>query len=136
MSIPLYNHPQSDFGRGIITEIGSSQDVSVYKMLITRRVLMDNAGRSNRRVAEKEWSSGPGSFKDKSLLLAPSSTLFVVQRRPSSKEHGGPQHVVLCVVLRTPSIMLCLSAIWHGVCGRLSMKRLYAWKMPRHGWLL
>ena len=57
MAIPLCNRRQPDFWAWHYDRKGIFTVRSAYRMLITRRVLMENAGRSNSREQEKEWSS-------------------------------------------------------------------------------
>jgi hypothetical protein len=57
MSIPLCNGRQPDFWAWHHDKKEIFTVRSAYRMLITRHVLMENVGRSNRREAEKEWTS-------------------------------------------------------------------------------
>lgn len=57
INISLCNRRQPDFWAWHHDKMGVFTVRSAYRMLITRRVLLENAARSNRRDEEKEWSS-------------------------------------------------------------------------------
>jgi hypothetical protein len=133
---------QAQFGSAFIEEVHYSVLRSAYIMLITRCVLMENVGRSNRREAEKEWSSlwqvqVPSKIRVFLWCLSQYSlpSTDVLHRRNMADYNN-------CVLCGAQDSWRHALLEWHGVCGRLSRKRSWnIWvrctrKMPGHGWLL